>query len=400
MKAKTTYYINRSIMGLAFNMMFTATALYRIDIAKLEIYQLILIGTAMELSIFLFEMPTGIVADLKSRKISVITGIFIIGFATVFEALTPYFFMIFIAQVLWGFGYTFISGALQSWASDETHKKDLSHMLLTGSQLYTLMSIIGIVITAMIGTKDIKIALYVASIMMVVLGLTNIFFMKEENFHKEPHDHHLFKAYMNQFKKGYQHIKSNQVLKIMFVVMLFFGLYSEGIDRTYEIHILDHLDFRTLIDLPAIWILSIINAFIVLLGFILMQLIKKYVAKHKQIFGWLITFTMTMIIGVLCFGFLPNAYLAVLGFLIFHAAREASSPLLDTILLSYTPSNIKATVLSTFGQIDAIGQIISGLIMVAIGLTLDIKFIYLVTALILVVPVISLIQLRFKKVKL
>jgi DHA3 family tetracycline resistance protein-like MFS transporter len=395
-KAKTAYYINRSVMGLAFNMMFTATALYRIDIAQLEIYQLILIGTAMELAIFFFEIPTGVIADVKSRRTSVIVGIFIIGIATVFEALTPYFIMIFIAQVMWGFGYTFISGALQSWISDETNHKDVGKIIITGSQFYTLASIIGIIGAALIGTTDIRIALYGSAAIMAILGFVNILYMKEEHFKKSPHQETMWKTYIHQFSNGLKHIRKHRVLKVMVFILLFYGLYSEGIDRTYEIHILNDLNLRNMIELPAIWILSIINSLIVVLGFILLQVTKKYIKEDHHIISWLMIFTSTMIIGILLFGLLPFPYVAVGGFLLFHMAREATSPLLDVVVLKNTPSKIKATVLSTFGQVDAIGQILSGGIMVVIGLTFDIKILYIVTALLLFVPLDLFLLIRDK----
>lgn len=44
----------------------------------------------------------------------------------------------------------------------------------------------------------------------------------------------------------------------MVMIILFFGLFSERIDRTYELHILDGLNFRNILDLAPIWILSIV----------------------------------------------------------------------------------------------------------------------------------------------
>ena len=37
--------------------------------------QLVLVGTTLELACFLFEIPTGIVADLYSRRLSVVIGV-------------------------------------------------------------------------------------------------------------------------------------------------------------------------------------------------------------------------------------------------------------------------------------------------------------------------------------
>ncbi len=151
--------------------MFTAAALYRIDIAKLEIYQLILIGTALEIAVFLFETPTGVVADLKSRKLSIIIGLFIIGVGFVVEALTPYFIVIFIAQIIWGLGYTFISGALDAWVSDETHNIEIEKTILTGTQFNKGFAFLGIILAGIIGMYDIRLAIYIAGGLFILLGI-------------------------------------------------------------------------------------------------------------------------------------------------------------------------------------------------------------------------------------
>ena len=373
-------------MGLSFNMMFTAAALYRIDIAKLEIYQLILIGSALEIAVFLFETPTGVVADLKSRRLSVIIGVFIVAIGFVTEALTPYFGIIFLAQIIWGLGYTFISGALDSWVSDETNNENIEHTMITGSQFYSIFSFVGIILAAVIGMFNIRFALYFAGGIFLLLGVINLSFMKERHFHKVPHDESIWKAYITHFTKGLTHIKTNKVLRVMFVIMLFFGLYSEGIDRTYELHILDNLDFRSMFDVAPIWILSTVNAVIAFFGFILLHIAKTYIKESSHMTIWLVWFVSVMIGGVVIFGFLPLPYVAVSGFLLFHIAREGTYPLLNTILIKNSPSHIKATVLSSFGQLDAIGQLLSGAIMVTLGFLVGLWGVYLATALLLVVP--------------
>ena len=41
--------------------------------------QMVLVGTILEISAFVFEIPTGIVADLYSRRVSVIIGFALVG---------------------------------------------------------------------------------------------------------------------------------------------------------------------------------------------------------------------------------------------------------------------------------------------------------------------------------
>lgn len=394
MKQSSVYYIIRAMMGLSFHMMFTAAGLYRIDIAQLEVYQLILIGSALEIAIFVFEVPTGIVADLRSRKLSVIIGLYIIGLGILIEPLTPFFVVIFISQVVWGLGYTFVSGALDSWVSDETDEKLLEHTIITGSQIYKLMSVLGIVLAAVFGRYNIRIALYISASLFFVLGLISVYLMKETHFKKHSQNTPFLKRYLNQLTKGYSYIKNQRVLRVMFIIMIFYGLYSEGIDRTYELHILDGLGFRTLWEVSPIWVLSIVNATIAVIGYITLKVVKKHLKKTHFIYIWTASLTMMMVIGILLFAYMPNAYFALFGFIFFSFSREGTYPLLNAILLKNTPSRIKATVLSAFGQLDAIGQLISGGLMVAISLWVGMHGMYLFTAILLLVPIILLIRLK------
>ncbi len=397
MKQNSMYNLIRSVMGLSFNLMFTAAALYRIDIAKLEIYQLILIGTALEIAVFLFETPTGVVADLKSRKLSIIIGLFIIGVGFVVEALTPYFIVIFIAQIIWGLGYTFISGALDAWVSDETQNNNIEKTILTGTQFNKGFAFLGIILAGIIGMYDIRLAIYIAGGLFILLGIVSVIFMKEKHFKKIDHDTHVIKAYFSQLKKGFQHIKNHHILRLMFIAMLFYGLYSEGIDRTFEVHILDGLGFRDILQLDPIWILVIVAAMIELIGLIMIGIVKRYLSKKKYVILWAMQFTSMMVIGILVFAFINQPYIALFGFLFFSFSREATYPLLDTILVKHTPSHIKATVLSTFGQLDAIGQLLSGAIMVGISVSFGLQNMYLITATLLLIPIMTFIKmLRLK----
>ena len=72
----TKVYLFIEFAGSAFfSMMFVTTSLYEATVAGLTPVQLILVGTALEISAFVFEVPTGIVADVYSRRLSIIVGL-------------------------------------------------------------------------------------------------------------------------------------------------------------------------------------------------------------------------------------------------------------------------------------------------------------------------------------
>ena len=95
--------VTSSLLSAAF---FTIAPIYRIQEAGLTPLQLVLVGTVMEATVLVFELPTGIVADNVSRKRSVVIGVTITGIAFVLEGAIADVRTILVASALWGFGWT------------------------------------------------------------------------------------------------------------------------------------------------------------------------------------------------------------------------------------------------------------------------------------------------------
>jgi DHA3 family tetracycline resistance protein-like MFS transporter len=93
-----------------------------------------------------------VLADTYGRRVSVITGFFLIGAGFVLEGSVPVFGAVLVAQVIWGAGYTFISGALQAWIADEVGGRDLGRVYLRGEQADYLGSLVGVLASALLAT--------------------------------------------------------------------------------------------------------------------------------------------------------------------------------------------------------------------------------------------------------
>ena len=119
LSASTIYLILSGAGALFFALITTVNLVYQNEVAELNPLQLVLVGTALEASAFLFEVPTGVVADVCSRRLSVIIGVFLIGAGFLVWGAVPLFVTVLLAQVLWGVGYTFTSGATEAWIADE-----------------------------------------------------------------------------------------------------------------------------------------------------------------------------------------------------------------------------------------------------------------------------------------
>src|SRR5690554_4277442 len=120
--------------ALFFAIFATVSSVYRIQDAGLNPFQLLLVGTALEAAVFLFEIPTGVVADVYSRRTSIIIGMGLIGAGFMLEGAFPVLATILLAQVVWGIGYTFTSGAEQAWIADELGEAGIGRVYMRGAQ--------------------------------------------------------------------------------------------------------------------------------------------------------------------------------------------------------------------------------------------------------------------------
>ena len=114
MKIQQLYCAVTSLRSLIIQMVFTLNTIYYVTTAELNALQLVLIGTILEGTILLFELPTGFIADLYGRKRLMVIGIGLIGLAHLLEGGMLEFWSIAVASALWDIGWTFISGAEQA----------------------------------------------------------------------------------------------------------------------------------------------------------------------------------------------------------------------------------------------------------------------------------------------
>ena len=116
---RTVWYAIEALSSLYGAMVFTFAAIYFVRELDASPLQLVLIGTVMELAYFIFEVPTGALADTYSRRLSVIVGCALEGLASILVGAVAWYPAVLAGYALWGFGATFISGAIYAWVTDE-----------------------------------------------------------------------------------------------------------------------------------------------------------------------------------------------------------------------------------------------------------------------------------------
>ena len=83
LSARATWYVYEAAASFLGVLAFTVTAVYYVTEVGMSPLQLVLVGTFMEVSIFVFEVPTGVVADTYSRRLSIVIGTAVMGVAVI-----------------------------------------------------------------------------------------------------------------------------------------------------------------------------------------------------------------------------------------------------------------------------------------------------------------------------
>ena len=342
----------------------TMSAVYRIQEAGLDPIQLILVGTVLEISIFLFEVPTGVVADVRSRRLSLIIGYAMIGLGLVLEGALPLFATILVAQAIWGIGYTFTSGARQAWLADELEDGiGAGRILLKGAQLEQVGALAGIVLSVVLATISVALPLIVGGIMFVILAVALLVIMPERGFSPTPHINRTsWRDMRTTFAAGVTTTRTHPVLMAIIAIELFTGASSEPFDRLWTLHMLEIFEFPSPWGLNSLVWFGVIGAVALLIGTVTTWFIRRIfdVDEPRTPRRLLTVINASLIVSTLVFALSGSFALAVPMVIATTVLRRISEPIADVWLIQHTESAYRATVFSLRGQANAFAQVALG----------------------------------------
>jgi DHA3 family tetracycline resistance protein-like MFS transporter len=370
LNASFVYLFIEFSASACFSMMFVVTSLYEATVAGLTPVQLILVGTALEISAFVFEVPTGIVADVYSRRLSIIIGYILMGLGFLIEGFLPSFVPILLAQIIWGLGYTFTSGATQAWITDEIGEDNANKLFLRGTQVGLFASLIGMGAAMVVGANNVAMPLRVGSLGVMLIGVALAFIMPETGFHPTPRqDRNTWQHMWHAFNQGVMAVRSKPRLMNIVFIGLFYGLYSEGFDRLWVKHLLDHFELPVIFGNNQVAFFAVLRVTGTILTILAVRFVEKRVDATSPLAIGRAVLVVTGAISVALLGFAlsPFLFLSLSLYLAISVLRNVQTPLQTAWINQKLDSQVRATVHSMFGQVDAIGQVLGGPIVAVIA---------------------------------
>jgi DHA3 family tetracycline resistance protein-like MFS transporter len=342
---------------------------YYVQTIGLDPLQLVLMGTVLEAAILLFEVPTGIVADMFSRRLSIIIGTILMGLSFIAMAFWKPFGLILLAQALWGIGFTFTSGAEQAWITDEIGESNAAAAFLRGTQKELAGAFFGLAAGVLLGSLALSLPMLACGIGYILVALFFVLFMPETGFHPIPiGERNTFQRMTQTFVSGAQVLKRKPVFISILMVGLFLGVYSEGYDRLWTAFLLERFTFPALPVLSSLPNLPVVGWFGLLkLGSILLGLaaaaFTRRVVERSGISKIVILLGMSslgLVVALAGFSLSNIFFLTILCYWGISVSRQLISPLYTAWVNQRIESSVRATVLSMSSQLDAVGQIIGG----------------------------------------
>lgn len=392
LSAYKTYLLFSAITAMCFSLVTTVMIVYHIEIVHLNPLQLILVGTTLELACFIFEIPTGIVADVYSRKLSIVIGGVLTGVGFILEGSISSFVFVLVAQIVWGLGSTFISGSLEAWIAEEEKNKDLDEIYIKGAQAGQIGAFIGIVLSTVIANFSVRLPIIVSGVLFIILALFLWLYMPENNFKPSvPGDLNTFKKMVYTFKSGLKFVKSKSIIMILLAVTLFYGLSSEGYDRLSNAHFLQDTTLPKLGNLSSVTWFGIFGILGMILSFIVMHFMAKNLKNedNRKNGKLLLCINILYISSMLIFALTRNFSLMLIAYLATNTFRIINEPIFSAWLNGHIDDNSRATVLSINGQMNSLGQILGGPIIGIIATNISVSIGIVCTSL-LVAPVLVL----------
>lgn len=350
------------VFGFFMWLTFGMYALYVVRDAGLTPFQLLVAGAVLEFTVVAFEIPTGVLADTVSRRLSVVVGSLITGAGWIVMGLFPSFEGILAGEFLWGFGFTFISGANDAWLADEVGEESAAKIYPQAAQWRQAAIVVGVLVAAAFALVELRLPFIIGGAGGIALGVFLACTMTEAGWHPTPAEGRSTFAQAKQVAiDGYQAARIRPMVRAAVGIRLLVGAASEVFYRLWGYHLLEDIGVpdgtNEVLLFGAIGVAGQVGTFAV----IALGRRASSDGSRASAARVLSVLYVVYILGPLAFAFAPAATIAIALVVVTQWVSSAEPPFFVMWINRGLDSRTRATVLSGTGQADSLGQTVSSL---------------------------------------
>ena len=357
-----------------------AASVWWIVILELSPLQLVAMGAVLELSVLISETPTGVVADLVSRRRSILISQVLMGVAYIWAVASFNYWVILPAQALFGVGWTFRSGADTAWVTDELKgmgrgdDAEIERLLVRKHRFGILVALGSLSATMLVGTvTSVRTVAVLLGVVAIAMGGYLRLVMREDHFTPGREQE---RGFLETFRAGLTVVVTRPRLRVLVGVILVLDMGSEAFDRLGHKFFLDNGGWGddSLIGLGVLFVvLAIAGLGVNALAARALET-GSGVARLASLLllvaaiGATITMSTTMLVFI------------GVGLMLQDSTREALWPVLEGWANRDAPSEVRATVHSLMGQVTAIGELVGGMALGALAQVTSVRLVLAIAA--------------------
>ncbi|MBA2383855.1 MAG: MFS transporter [Actinobacteria bacterium] len=360
LEAHRVWLWEQGVQSFSFALGWTVAAVFFVRELGMSPLELVLTGTALELAFFLFEIPTGVVADTYGRRLSTILGIGGLGLGFVVTGLASGVAPVLAAAAFMGFAWTFKSGAEEAWITDEVGPQNVGRSFQLGAQAGRLGSLFGIGAAVALALIDLRVPIVAGGVLLVVLAAALAVVMPETGFRSARRENVSALASMTgTARQGGGLIRRRPILLLIVGIGFFLGVSDEGFDRLWEAQFLVEVGVPGFAGLDQVVWFGVLAAGATLLSIVVAQpLARRFGALGPaRMARALLVFDALRIVGLVGFAVAGSFALALAAFWAARLARSLAGPVHATWLnANIEDSRVRATVLSMTNVFESAGE--------------------------------------------
>ena len=318
-----------------------------------------LAGTALEVAYSVFEVPTGIVADLYSRRLSLVVGGVVMGLGMLLVGTVPTVYGVLGGMALWGAGWTFRSGAEDAWLADETDPATMNRAYNRGAQVGRVGRLLGLALAVPVALLGLNVPVLAAGCVAVGIAVLVATVMPEHGFTRpERVGSHLGQG-LRTARDGVRVVRATPVLALVIGIFLVLGAWQEGFDRLWEAHLLVDVGLPDALGLGTVAWFSLLAIVVTLLSIaVAAPLVRRWERlSQARLARLLLVMHALLMLCALGFALAGSWWAAAGAYLATAVVRDLTGPPFHAWLNgSITDSSLRATVLSLTSIASSAGE--------------------------------------------
>jgi DHA3 family tetracycline resistance protein-like MFS transporter len=390
-----TYSTTRFLVSFAFGTILPVYVLY-FRHYQINLFQIALLAAVFEASILLFEMPTGLVADVYGRKMSVVLSTVLSLISGLVFIFFPFLAGFIAAEIIGGLGETLRSGALEAWLVDSLKhqgKEDtIKPALARGTKFRVGGNLLGLILGGYIASMNMRLVWVPFTMIFLVLCLFLILKMREEYKFEKEISEKITSRLSKTIKQSIGVLKSQRLLLALILLVLFSEFAFETISQFWQVHFDENLSVPTQYFGWILVIASILTIFFI-------DAVTALSEKFKRETSALLILEVLFLVSLLLVALLGSPLLAVIFFILLQSFVNFREPIFLDLYNKHIPSAQRATLLSFQSLVGSTGEVLAGLCIGIIAIKFGLRITFGFGTLLLSIGIVSFLLLASTRSK-